>query len=163
MNQAGFTLIELMIAVAVVGILATMAVPSYSFYVVRAQIQEGLDLTKGIKPAVEEYYKQAKALPSNHNSVDLPSADKYIGNYVTRIALDNGALHIYLGNRTHKRITGKVLSVRPIIVPGSPKSPISWICGYAQAPNGMQDMGENKTNIAPLWLPSSCRSWKKDS
>ena len=156
MNRRGFTLIEVMVTVAVIGVLATLAIPSYHQRVVRAQVTESLQLTEAIKADVEAYYRQNRRLPANNATIGLPPPDKLIGNYVTRIALDDGALHVSLGNYVNKMVEGNTISLRPLVVEDSPRSPMSWSCGTRAAPSGMVSAGENRTDVPRGFLPFEC-------
>jgi type IV pilus assembly protein PilA len=69
----------------------------------------------------------------------------------------DGALHVELGNRINALLDGQVLSLRPMVVTGSPESPISWTCGNAEPPVGMEAIGENRTTVDDRFLPPTCR------
>lgn len=156
-KKKGFTLIELMIVIAIIGILATFAIPSYQDYVVRAQIAEGLTLVQELKPKVKDYYKSTLAFPSNNEEAAIPEAKYLLGNYVKGIVLKDGAFHITYGHNATSYISDKVLSIRPAVVTGSPTSPYVWICGGSEAVPGMEGVGENLTTVEPKYLPKACR------
>ena len=156
-NQKGFTLIELMIVVAIIGIMATMALPSFQERVIRNQVKEGLNLADFVKEEVEDYYKANGKMPADNTSAGLPPGEKIIGNFVTGIEVENGTINIKLGNRINKNAAGKKISVRPAIVKGAPKVPIAWVHGYASVPEGMTVIGENKSDILKRLLPMNCR------
>lgn len=156
----GFTLIELMIVVAIIGVLSTMAVPTYQDFVVRAQITEGLGLAEPIQKAVLQYYLAHQKFPDNNQQAGVPEAVHLIGNYVKSIDVSAGAIHIKFGNRVNAHVTDKILSLRPAYVTANPNSPISWLCGYAQAVQGMSAQGDNQTDLAPPYLSPECRSWR---
>src|ERR1700741_4763693 len=80
--QKGFTLIELMIVVAIIGILAAIAIPAYQNYVIRARVSEGSSLADGLKTAVGEFYNQTSRVPPNNNSAGLAAAGSIVGKYV---------------------------------------------------------------------------------
>ena len=103
------------------------------------------------------YHKSNLVFLKNNQEAGIPPADKLLGNYVDRIELLDGAFHIHFGNKAHNSITNKTLSIRPIVVNGSPESPISWICGLARIPEGMSAAGENRTDIDIKDLPILCR------
>lgn len=152
-----FTLIELMVVIAIIGILAAVALPAYQDYTVRAKIAESLSLASEVQSTVKEYYKHHTKFPKNNLEAGAPKAEHLLGNYVSSIEVAEGALHITMGNKVNHPIQGKVLTIRPIYVEESPTSPISWVCGGDQPPKGMKAAGENKTNIDDKYLPVSCR------
>lgn len=159
-QKRGFTLIELMIVVAIIGILGTMVVPTYQDFIVRSQIAEAIQLSDGVKRQISTYYTENKHFPQNNAQAGVPEAQHLIGNYVTSITVEQGAIHIQLGNRINAQVKDKLLSLQPAIVEANPDSPISWTCGYAQAVDGMRTQGENKTNIPAPYLQLNCRKWK---
>ena len=157
MKQNGFTLIELMIVVAIIGILAAIAIPAYQDYTIRAQVIEAMSLTSGMKGSIDEYFKDRGVFPADNEAAGTPLPEQMIGNYVTEILVEGGAMHVQFGNYANARIENKILSIRPLIVPGSPLTPVSWNCGLREPPNGMQAVGENRTTIEPKYVPSACR------
>jgi type IV pilus assembly protein PilA len=159
-QKRGFTLIELMIVVAIIGILGTMVVPTYQDFVVRSQIAEAMQLSDGVKRNIAEFYSENKRFPQDNAEAGVPQAAHLIGNYVTGISVEQGAIHITLGNRINAQVKGKVLSLQPAVVTANAESPISWTCGYAQAVEGMTAHGTNKTDIPAPYLLLSCREWK---
>lgn len=156
-QQRGFTLIELMIVVAIIGILATIALPAYQDYTTRAQIVEALTLASDAEANVRDYYKFHGRFPINNADAGLPKPEYLIGNYVESVSVDHGAVQVKLGNKINQALQGKVLSLRPLIVPQSPTSPISWNCGSSEPPKGMKPMGPNRTTVGNRFLPAACR------
>jgi type IV pilus assembly protein PilA len=156
-RQKGFTLIELMIVMAILSILATMALPSFQDRVIRSQVQEALNLSEIAQKSIEDYYTATKTLPENNVEAGLPSPEKIIGNYVTGVDVRNGVIDVHLGNKINKHAEKKIVSIRPAIVEGEPVVPITWIHGYASVPKGMTVVGENRSDILPRLLPISCR------
>jgi len=156
-SRNAFSLIELMIVVSIIAILASIAMPMYSDFIVRAQISEAISLPDDIKPRIKDFYLNTGRFPKNNKEAGIPEPEQLIGNYVVQIKLENGALHVQLGNKVRKELLGKILTIRPIIVTGSPTSPISWIAGYDHAPKGMEPVGENYTDVDPNFLPFTLR------
>lgn len=156
-KNSGFTLIEMMVVVAIIAILALMALPTPDPAISRKQVSESLDLIEDYKRLVAFYQKSTQVFLKDNKEAGIPAPDKLLGNYVDRIDFKDGAFHLHFGNKAHPNIKNKTLSVQPIMVKGSPESPISWICGKAAVPEGMQAVGENRTDIDVKDLPLNCR------
>jgi type IV pilus assembly protein PilA len=152
----GFTLMELMVAVAIVGILATMAMPSFYISRQRSEVAEVIRKADTIREDITDYYNINLSFPSDNNAAGVPEPDLLIGNKFTSMEIEDGAIHITLGNKISKPLRGKVLSLRPAIVSGSPKSPIAWLCGADSPVSGMEAIGENKTDLGDTIVPRSC-------
>ena len=156
-TAAGFTLIELMIVIAIIGILATMAMPTFQDRVIRAQVAEALTLADFAKQGVASFHSKARRMPKDNTEAGLPPGDKIMGNYVTDVSVRDGAIVATLGNRANANIEGKKLAVRPAIVEGHPAVPIAWVCGNASAPAKMKLLGANDTTLPGPHLPIDCR------
>ena len=158
MKQAGFTLIELMIVVAIIGILASIAIPAYQDYTIRAQVVESFSITGELKASIRDYYKDRGRFPSTNDEAGVPAPEHLIGNYVARVEVRDGAMHVEFGNYVNAALAGQTLTIRPIFVSESPTSPISWACGYRSPPDGMEAVGEDRTSVQKKYLPAACRS-----
>lgn len=156
-RQNGFTLIELMIVIAIISILATMAAPSYQDRIIRSQVQEALRLAEIAKSNIEEFYTAKQRLPADNGEAGMPPAKKMIGNYVTGLHIAGGAIHISLGNRINRHAAGKTVTIRPAVVPDEPLVPIAWIPGFAPVPQGMTVIGKNNSDLLPRLMPINCR------
>jgi type IV pilus assembly protein PilA len=154
----GFTLIELMIVVAIIGILATMAVPSYQERVIRAQVADSLEMTSFVKEAVAATYAKTGKFPNDNQSAGLPPHDKIVGNFVSDVEVKNGMINITYGSLSNKFLSGRKLSLRPAVVKGYSKVPIAWVCGLADTPEKMTTNGSNATDLPGPYLPIDCRS-----
>ena len=152
----GFTLMELMVVIAIIAILATLTMPSLLAKRQRAEVAEAVRMAKNIRNEVTEYYEKHHAFPSDNDEAGVPAPEQLIGNKVTRIDIEQGAIHITLGNKVAKPLQGKVVSMRPAVVTGSPASPISWLCGPDEPVPGMQAIGEDKTDISYGFVPANC-------
>lgn len=152
----GFTLMELMVTVAIVAILATIAIPSNLIHRQRSEVSEAIALAESLREDITLYYINNHSFPTDNNEAGLPAPELLIGNKITRIDVENGAIHITLGNKVSKPLQDKILSIRPAIVTGSPTSPISWLCGPDEPVTGMEAVGENKTDLDKAIVPASC-------
>jgi type IV pilus assembly protein PilA len=158
MRDRGFTLIELMVVVGVLAILALLAIPTYQDKFVRDQIAEALPLADIVKPPVAASWALLQSFPADNAAAGLPVADKIVNNTISSVAIQGGAIHITFGNRANGVIRGKILTLRPAVVEDAPIVPVTWVCGYATAPEKMTIKGENKTNVPPGYLPVRCRA-----
>jgi type IV pilus assembly protein PilA len=160
-GDRGFTMLELMAVVAVIAILATLAVPSYIDRIVRDQIKAALPLADIAKQPIAMSWLVAQTFPADNLAAGLPPAAKIVANYVSAVAVENGAIHLTFGNRANNAITGRMLTLRPAVVEDAPIVPVAWACGYAEAPGGMTLIGVNLTNIPEGLLPIECRASKR--
>jgi type IV pilus assembly protein PilA len=148
--QKGFTLIELMIVVAIIAILAAIAIPAYQDYLIRTQVTEGVTLMDSGKLAATEFYANNGRFPPNQISAGMPIAASIIGSYVSGVALTGGTGVITAtfastgGQKANTAINGKNISLSPATVNGGT---IIWKCKVTAAGTG----------VAPKYLPTSCR------
>ncbi len=152
-----FTLIELMIVIAILSILATMAAPSFQDRVIRAQVGEGLALADFAKQAVGAYYARHQRMPADNAAAGLPPADRIVGNYVTALEVRGGALVISFGNASNRNLAGRHLGLRPASVDGYPQVPLAWVCAGAAVPAKMSAHGSDATDLPGTFLPLDCR------
>ena len=156
-RKNGFSLVELMVVVAIIGILAGISVPRFGMYTTKAKLAEVHTLTASLKEKVADYYRQNGEFPKNNKAAGIPGPTKLLGHYIAKVELESGALHVTLREKKLvEKLRGKTVSIRPLIVPGSPASPISWSCGTRDTPEGMKPVGKNKTNAPSELLPPGC-------
>ncbi|EMU3862642.1 pilin, partial [Neisseria gonorrhoeae] len=124
--QKGFTLIELMIVIAIVGILAAVALPAYQDYTARAQVSEAILLAEGQKSAVTEYYLNHGKWPKDNTSAGVASSSSIKGKYVEKVEVNNGVVTATMkSDGVNKEIQGKRLSLWAKREDGS----VKWFCG----------------------------------
>ncbi|HEZ4521942.1 TPA: pilin [Neisseria meningitidis] len=160
--QKGFTLIELMIVIAIVGILAAVALPAYQDYTARAQVSEAILLAEGQKSAVTEYYLNHGEWPANNSSAGVAtSASDIKGKYVQSVEVAKGVITAtMLSTGVNKEIQGKKLSLWAKRQNGS----VKWFCGQpvtrnanANAKDDAVTAAASDKQIDTKHLPSTCR------
>lgn len=157
MRQFGFTLIEMMVVVAIIGILATISIPIIMLEVHRDELEEAIIMSERLKSDVNRYYNLNQSFPYDNAEAGMPASAKLIGNKISGVNIQDGAIHIRLGNKIASSLQGKTLTYRPAVVIDSPASPITWLCGYDEPVNGMQAIGDNQTDIIAARLPTDCQ------
>lgn len=153
----GFTLVEMMVVLAIIAILFTIALPGPNSSLTRAQVIESLALIDDFKKLSEEVYKLTGEFPTDNIKLGIPKAELLVGNFVTKIEVEQGAFQIHFGNKANEPLKDKILTVRPVVVKDSAESPPSWVCGYSKVPDAMRAIGDNKTSIEIKYLPVTCR------
>jgi type IV pilus assembly protein PilA len=156
-KQIGFTVVEMMVVVAIIAILAMMAIPSQIERIIREEVKAAMPLADTAKDPIAETWKASKSLPVDNKEARLPVPEKVVSNFVSKLEVVNGAIHMTFGNKARSQLKGKILSFRPAVIEESQVVPIAWVCGNAKAPDQMTIKGDNKTNIADIYLPGLCR------
>ncbi|HEZ0212512.1 TPA: pilin [Neisseria meningitidis] len=159
--QKGFTLIELMIVIAIVGILAAVALPAYQDYTARAQVSEAILLAEGQKSAVTEYYLNHGTWPDGNSNAGVASSSTIKGKYVAGVKVEKGVITATMASsNVNNEIKGKKLSLWAKRQDGS----VKWFCGQpvTRKANGANNdevtaATDTTANIDTKHLPSTCR------
>ncbi|MFO1423599.1 MAG: pilin [Candidatus Competibacteraceae bacterium] len=140
--QQGFTLIELMIVVAIIGILAAIAIPAYQDYTVRSQVSEAFNLADGMKTPVADIYNDTgKFASAASGNLGIPAAASVVGKYTKTVGVAAGIITATMGVEANNNVATKALVLSPVDNGGS----ISWNCRTAA------------TTIPDKYLPKACR------
>jgi type IV pilus assembly protein PilA len=157
--QKGFTLIELMIVVAIIGILAAIAIPAYQNYTIRAQVTEGLTLADGWKTAIAEYYANTGNMPAG--VANLAGTTTSIGKYEAGITVNGGSIVIAYGGAANAKLTNTASNTLYIIPYTNANNDILWQCGKSAAPTAGTTVGAGttaSTTVPAQYLPTSCHA-----
>lgn len=141
-KQSGFTLIELMIVVAILAILMAIAIPAYQDYTIRAQVSEGMNLSGGARTAVAEYWTDKGDWPGTNASAGVADAASIVGEYVDSVEVDEGIITAAFSStarNANQKIDGGTLVLSPYEEGGS----VAWTC--------------SGSTVDSKYLPARCR------
>jgi type IV pilus assembly protein PilA len=166
--QKGFTLIELMIVIAIIGILAAIAIPAYQNYTIRSQVTEGLSLADGWKTSISEYYAQNGSFPSTSSTTGgvgaVAVSGASVGKYVGAIAVNAGGEIVvaYTGTQANAKLSAAANDTLSLTPGLDANNDVVWVCGTATTPTGVTlsglAAGTATTTVSAAYLPNSCHA-----
>lgn len=158
--QQGFTLFELVLVVWIIGILASIAIPAYQDYIVRARVIEGLQLAVPLEQAISHYYDRWGALPKDNATIGLPPAQTLRGASVESMEVSGGIIAIRYSAALVYTTDPPLLVLLPATNRGYATGSLLWTCGRHAVADGFQQVPgpAPKTSIPNKYLPASCRN-----
>lgn len=158
LNGAGFTFIELILVVGIIGVLAAVALPAYQDYTTRARIAEAMTLAGEAQRAVVEYYDRWGRLPLNNAAAGLPRPEAYRGRVVTGITVNSGVVEVAVAWQEGGSGKGRIY-LRPAVNKAYPTGPLAWLCNNTgRLGEGFEAVGSvGQDMVAAKFLPGSCR------
>jgi type IV pilus assembly protein PilA len=155
-TQKGFTLIELMIVVAIIGILAAIAIPAYQDYTVRSQVTEGMNLASPVETGIAEYFANTGSFPTALSSVGISASPT--GKYVSAVGITAGAIVVTYGLQANSNILNQNLTLTPYT---DANNDVIWVCGLHTVPTGASNppgVTPGVTTVPDKYLPQTCRT-----
>jgi len=157
-SAEGFTLIELMIVVAIIGVLASVAIPAYQDYSIRSQTAEGISLSAGPRASITDFWNSYGRLPATAVSAGIASTASLVGTYVSGLDVIEGKISITFGNQANLKLAAAGSNILDITPFATHAGSLIWVCGKSTPPPNAQKIApDDATTVDPRYLPTNCR------
>jgi type IV pilus assembly protein PilA len=156
--QRGFTLLELMLVVGLIGMLAAIAVPAYQDFTNRAYVSEAFSLAAPSQRAVAEYYERWGRLPADNAAAGLYAPEAWRGKAVTAVRVVDGMIEVDIDGKRFEGVA-RTIFLRPALNKANPTGPFIWTCDASKWPDAFEPRGTIRTAalLSPKYLPAVCR------
>ena len=145
----GFSLIELLLSLAILGLLSAVALPAYQDYTLKTRATESVTLTQSARSRVAQFYAQHGRFPADNNEAGLPEPGQISSSNIKSVQIQDGAIHVRF---SLSQLSGSIVTLRPLVSRDYPSDNLLWVCGDKEI-DGFEPVGPDLTNIERKYVP----------